>query len=434
MSLQEFALGYGRGTQSVKLPEEKILQVINGKAVPKLDNIPEATRQALRHPIGSKPLQQVVSKGDKVGIIVSDITRAWIRTNEFLPTIIDELNLAGVPDEDIFIMIAQGTHRAHTPAEDIAVCSKEVVDRIKIYAHTALNPEDNIYLGTTSYGTPAYVDKRIVDADKVILTGGITVHLMAGFGGGRKSVMPGVAGDETIQKNHALALADVVGEGASELTRSTKLIANRLHEDMCEVCKMLNPCFLVNAIMNTEGDFYRLVAGDWYEAWLAGTQEVMAIQGVEVKAQADVVIATPGGYPKDINMYQGSKTYDTAEMAMKPGGIMIVLLECEDVQEPPAFMKSFTYTDILAMEKAVRAAFTIPFFIAFRILLLATTSTVYLVTKPENFAIVRKTGQIPVATVAEAWELAQQELAKRGQRDYTINIMPHAANTVPMIK
>ncbi|MEG1159904.1 MAG: lactate racemase domain-containing protein, partial [Acidaminococcaceae bacterium] len=143
MSLQEFALGYGRGTQSVKLPEEKILQVINGKAVPKLDNIPEATRQTLRHPIGSKPLQQVVSKGDKVGIIVSDITRAWIRTNEFLPTIIDELNLAGVPDEDIFIMIAQGTHRAHTPAEDIAVCSKEVVDRIKIYAHTALNPEDN---------------------------------------------------------------------------------------------------------------------------------------------------------------------------------------------------------------------------------------------------------------------------------------------------
>lgn len=434
MNLKKFQLGYGRGVQEVELPEERILQVINGNEVPKLEDVKAATIESLRNPIGSEPLQKVVVKGDKVGIVVSDVTRCWIQVDKFLPVILDELNLAGIPDEDIFIVIAQGTHRAQTHEEDILVCGQEVVDRIKIYSHNALNKDENIFLGTTSYGTPAYVDKRIVEADKVILTGGVTVHLMAGFGGGRKSIMPGVSGDETVQKNHSLALADVVGEGCSDLTRTTKLEGNRLHEDMCEVCKMVNPCFLVNAVMNTEGDFYRIVAGHWYEAWLEGTKEVMKIQGVNIKGQADVVIATPGGYPKDINMYQGSKTYDTAEMAMKPDGIMIVMLECEDVKEPPAFMASFKYDNVLEMEKAVRAAFTIPFFIAFRIKMLSDKNTVYMVTRKENFEIVRKTGQIPVATLAEAWQLAEAELEKRGMKDYTINIMPHAANTVPMLK
>jgi nickel-dependent lactate racemase len=157
----------------------------------------------------------------------------------------------------------------------------------------------------------------------------------------------------------------------------------------------------------------------------------MKIQGVAIKEKADVVIASPGGFPKDINMYQGSKTYDTAGMAMKPGGIMIAMLECPDVKEPPAFIDSFRFDDMLEFEKACRAAFTIPFFIAFTVALLAHNNTVYLVTKKENFDIVRKTGQIPV----ESWKRLGNcaiELAKQGKTDYTINIMPHAANTVPM--
>ncbi|HIU63595.1 MAG TPA: nickel-dependent lactate racemase [Candidatus Avacidaminococcus intestinavium] len=433
MSLKKYSFGYGRGTQELELPEERVLQVINGNPAAKIEDVKAATLEAIRNPIGSAPLREQVKKGDKVGIIVSDITRSWIRTGEFLPVIINELNSAGVADEDIFIVVAQGTHRAHTLEEDIAVCSKEVVDRIKIYAHTSTDKENLVYLGTTKRGTPAYVDKRIVDADKVILTGGITVHLMAGFGGGRKSVMPGVSSFETIQKNHALALADVVGEGASKACASTKLDGNRLNEDMCEVAAMLNPCFLVNAVMNADGDFFKIVAGHWYDAWLEGTKDVMKIQGVKVKEKADIVIATPGGFPKDINMYQGSKTYDTASMAMKQGGIMIALLECPDIMEPPAFVESFRFDDMLEFEKAVRAEFTIPFFIAFTVAALAKNNTVYLVTRKENFDIVRKTGQIPVETLAEAWQLAQEELKKRGLSDnYTINLMPHAANTVPM--
>ena len=433
MALKRYSFGYGHGTQEVDLPEEKVLQVINANPSSKIEDVKAATIEAMRNPIGTEPLQKVVNKGDKVAVVVSDITRGWIRTNEFLPAVIDELNLAGVPDEDIFIVVAQGTHRAHTHEEDIAVCSKEVVDRVKIYQHFSKDEENLVYVGTTTYGTPAYIDKRIMEADKVVLTGGITVHLMAGFGGGRKSIMPGVSGDITVQKNHSLALADEVGEGASTQCASTKIDNNRLNEDMCEVAKMVNPCFLVNSVMTAEGDFYRIVAGHWYDAWLEGTKDVMKIQGVAVKAQADVVLASPGGSPKDINMYQGSKTYDTAGMALKPGGILIAMLECPDVKEPAAFIDSFRFDDMLEFEKACRAEFTIPFFIAFTVALLAKKNTVYLVTKKENFDIVRRTGQIPVESLEEAWKLAQEELAKQGKIDYTINIMPHAANTVPMI-
>jgi len=359
MALKTFKFGIGEGYQEISLPEEHILQVIEGNEVPKLDDVQAATIEALRNPINSKPLQEVVSKGEKVAVIVSDITRGWIRTPEFLKYVIDEINLGGVPDEDICIVIAQGTHRAQTREEDIAVCGKEVADRIKIYQHDCL-AEDLVHVGDTSRGTPVWIDKHVADADKVIITGGITVHLMAGFGGGRKSILPGVAGDETIQKNHALALADEVGSGISQETRTTLIDHNRLNDDMCEAAALVNPCFLVNSVMDTNGDFARIVAGHWYDAWLEGTKEVMKIQGVKVKGQADVVIASPGGFPKDINLYQGSKTYDTAEMALKPGGIVISLLEAREINDPPEYMQSFHFNDVIEMEKAVRNKFTIP--------------------------------------------------------------------------
>ncbi len=151
MALKTFKFGIGEGYQEIALPEEHILQVIEGNEVPKLKDIKAATIEALRNPINSEPLQSVVKQGDKVAIIVSDITRGWIRTPEFLKYVVDEVNLGGVADEDICIVIAQGTHRAQTKAEDIAVCGQEVVDRIKVYQHDCL-ADDLVHIGDTSRG------------------------------------------------------------------------------------------------------------------------------------------------------------------------------------------------------------------------------------------------------------------------------------------
>ena len=172
------------------------------------------------------------------------------------------------------------------------------------------------------------------------------------------------------------------------------------------------------------------------QAWLEGTKETYRMQKVPMKQQADVTIVSAGGYPKDTNLYQGTKCYTTAEIAAKKGGIIITMMEAEDVMEPEAYLGSFRFgTDTTAMEKELRKCFTIPFFVAFENLITALTHTVYIVTRPENFDILReRTHQIPVATVAEAWELAQKQLAAEGKTDYSINVIPHGSAIVPYLK
>jgi nickel-dependent lactate racemase len=287
-------------------------------------------------------------------------------------------------------------------------------------------------MGNTSRKTPVKLNKYAAQADKIILTGAITMHFIAGFSGGRKSVLPGIAGYETIQKNHSHSLAKEVGAGYNEKTRLSIIDDNPLSNDMREACLMINPCFLINAIIDSEGNFSDIVAGHWDKAWIAGAQIVSNMQSVKIKGKSDIVIASAGGYPKDINMYQAAKVYDVSELALKPGGIIIALLEGREINEPRDYIEHFHFDDIVEMEKAVRKQYTIPFFAAFRLFSLCKKVKVYIVTKPENFETVRKTGQIPFATIKEAFQSAQTELTKKGIKDWNINILPYAANTIPI--
>lgn len=430
MALKEFKFGFGTGYQSVMLPEEHISDVIEGNPTPDVD-VEQATLECMRHPIGSAPLVDVVKPGDKVCIVCADVTRTWNHSDQFVIHIVNELNRGGIPDGDICIVFAQGTHRAQTPEEDIRVVGEEVARRIRLYQHDSRDKDNLVLVGTTKIGTPVFINKHVVEADKVIIVDGITTHLFAGYGGGRKLILPGVAGWDSIQINHCHALADHFGDGINPLTRSTKLDHNPVSDDMQEACDMIKPCFLVHSIVNADGKIGRMVGGDPYEAWLEGTKEVYRIQKVPFKQKADVSFACAGGYPKDVSLYQGCKCYDPAESATKEGGIIIAIMEASDVMEPPEYMGSFRFDTEEAMEKALREHFTIPFFVAFNLFCMAHKYTIYLVTKKENLEITKKTGQIPVATVEEAWELAQKQLAAEGRTDYTINIMPHCASIVP---
>lgn len=431
--MKKYQLPYGNGFQEVTLPEEKVLYDIHGNKADVLEDITAATLAAVRCPIASQPLQKVVRKGDKVAVIVSDVTRL-VRTAEFLPVIISEINAAGVPDEDITIIVATGTHRAHTHDEDIAVCGKDIVKRIKIHQHDSRNNEELTDLGVTSFGTPILIDSYVAEADKVIITGAVSLHPMAGFGGGRKAVMPGVSGHATIMHNHAIALAPKVGDGCNPLCETGLLEGNPLHEDMVEVTKKLDPAFLVNMVFTPEGKLHEVVAGHWYKAWEKGCKDLVAMAGVPIKELADVVFASAGGSPKDMNLYQSCKAHMNAVFAVKKGGIMILTLECPDIKEPTIFTDWFSKSDVLQFEKDVRADFSIPAFVAFKTRCIVNSLTTYLVTKPENFEFVRQTGQIPVASLEEAWLLTQQELAKQGKDDYKITIMGHASATMPVLE
>ena len=434
MALKEFEFGFGKTTQKVSLPEEHILDILEGAPTPACD-VEAATLECMRHPIGSKPLTEVVSKGDKVCIVCADITRIWNHSDQYVIHIVNELNRGGIPDDDICILFAQGTHREQTPEEDIAVVGEELTHRVKLYQHRCKQMDELVHVGDTKRGTPVWLNKHAVEADKIIVVDGITPHLFAGYGGGRKLILPGVAGDETIQINHCHALGEKFGSGINPKTRSTLLDDNPVSDDMQEASDMVKPAFLVHSVINSEGQICRMVGGDPYEAWLEGTKETYRLQKVPMKQQADVTIVSAGGYPKDTNLYQGTKCYSTAEIATKKGGIIITMIEAEDIMEPAAYLGSFKYKNLVDMEKGLRDCFTIPFFVAFENLNTALTHTVYIVTRPENFDILReKTHQIPVATVEEAWQLAQKQLEGEGKTDYAINIIPHGSAVVPYLK
>lgn len=432
MSLRTFTFPYGHGSQSVALPEEHVLSVLTGPSIPAA-NVEEETLCAMRHPIGSPPLGEVVHPGETVLLVCADCTRAWNHSAQFLIHVVNELSRAGIPDRDISVLFANGTHRAQTHEEDLQVVGPEVARRIHLYQHDSRDMSELVDLGTTKRGTPVLINRRVVEADRVILIGGLTIHPFAGFGGGRKMIFPGTAGWASIQHNHAFALAGTPGGGIHPLAASARLDGNPVSDDLIEGCAMVHPDFLIHSILNEKGDICAMVGGHWYKAWLAGTELVRKVQAAPMKGLADVVFAGAGGYPKDISLYQGLKCYTPAEQAGKPGSILIGLIESPDIAEPAAFLQSFRFSSQEAMEQEVRKEFSMPFFVAYHLYCLCRRHTVIIVTRPENFDIMRRTGQIPAATLEEAWAIAQGKLAAAGKTDYTINLIPHSAAVIPTL-
>lgn len=425
-----FEFGFGKGTQSLSLPTEQIVHEIEGEEAPALKDVAAAVKEALQNPIGTPPLKEIVKPGETVCLAVSDITRAWVRNDLLLPPLLDELNAAGIPDENIAIVIAMGSHRPHTPEEDVKVCGEEAARRVKIYQHEPKNQDQLVYVGTTSSGVELEINKRAHDADRLILLGGIVYHLIAGFGGGRKSVMPGISSYKAIQQNHSLSLSPERGGGSNPHCASSNIYNNEMNADQMECAELVNPDFLLNVTINPEGELCNVFAGHWKEAWLEGTKRVEEIYGIKIREKADLVIASAGGFPKDINLYQGSKTLDNAYYAAKPGGAIIGLLACPDIMEPPDFSGWFQYSDdLLKFEDTLRAGYTIPGYIAYYLTLMARKLTVVLVSEPQNEEFIRKAGFEFAENIEDAYEIAKKKLPE----NFTITVMAHGANTLPKL-
>lgn len=427
--MAKFELGFGEKSISFDIPDNQLIATVEGKDYPAAKDIGKAFNEAIEHPIGTLPLKEIIAAGDTVAIVVSDVTRAWIHYEQFLPLLLNALNDFGVPDKNIFLMVALGAHRKHSAEEQVNVYGEEAVRRVAIYQNDAFNAEEFVYQGTTSRGVKAYQNKRVVSADKVILTGGIVYHLMAGFGAGRKSVMPGISGYETIQGNHAFCLNKVVGQGLNPECYNGNTQSD-MAQDMMEMADMLQPAFLLNVVMNAEGKVARFVGGHYEKAWREGCQIVEDIFGVPVVEKADLVIASSGGYPKDINLYQATKSTENAVMACKEGGVIIALLECRNIGEPPDFSDWFQYKSLYEREMVLRKGFTVPGFIALKMGFSAKRMTHIIVSLPKNREFIENAGLVFAASFEEALTLAEEKLGK----DYKVTVMPHAANTMPVIQ
>lgn len=427
----EFALKIGKGTETFSIPESRLLYRLVGNNRKPPENLAAAYRHALAHPIDSPPLGEIVKPGETVAITVSDITRGWQRNDLTLPILIDCLNDAGIADENITVIIAVGAHRQNSAEEFAELCSEAVCHRIRVINHDAWDSANMVYYGRTSRGTEVSVNRVVAEADRVILTGGVIYHYMVGYGGGRKSIMPGVASLKTIQQSHMWAMHKTVGQGSNPLAASKMTAGNPAHEDMMEVAAFVKADFIVNVVPNLDGDIAGIFAGNWITAWQAATRLVDEIFGVTIREPADIVIASAGGYPKDINLYQSQKTIDNALYAMKPGGVAIILAECPDIREPAEFFDWFSYPTFLDMEKAVRKNFLISGWVAVRQLEYANKGHVIMVTRKENIELMRKAGVQGAAGMAEALEMAYE---KCGRPDPTITVLPQGANTFPILE
>jgi len=428
---QEFELKLGKGTVSFSIPEEQLLYNIVGRNQPPPSDLTAAYRHALDNPIDSPPLKEIVRPGETVAITVSDITRAWQHNHQTLPVLIEYLTEAGIKKQDITIIIAVGAHRQNSEEEFAELCGQEVYNSIKVMNHDAWDTENMVYYGKTSRKTEVSVNRVVANADRVILTGGVIYHYMVGYGGGRKSIMPGVASLKTIQQSHMWAMEKELGGGSNPLAANMKTVGNPAHEDMVEVAAFVKPDFLVNVVPNLDGDITGIFTGNWITAWHAATRMVDDIFGVEIEEQADIVIASAGGYPKDINLYQSQKTIDNAVYAMKRGGAVILLADCPDIKDPTEFLDWFDNPTPFELEKAVRKNFLISGWVAVRQLEYGSLGTIIMVTRKDNIEMARRAGVLGVASIKEALKVAYE---KCGSDTPKVTVMPQGANTFPILK
>ncbi len=419
--MKKYSWHYGKGNMEFTLDEKRVAAELHVAETKPLADPIGAIHEALDHPIGTKALRELVKPGQRVMIIANDTTRV-ANTDIFMPILVDYLNEAGIPDNNITILFALGTHREMTQDEMISQVTEGIANRVTMLNSNARKEEDFVELGTTSFGTPVRFHKAAVEADHIICTGSVVHHYFAGFGGGRKALFPGCAQMETIRKNHSLMLRP-----GSEIGR---LEGNPLYEDQLEGVAMCRPTFLLNTVLNEKKEFTGVFGGDYIQAHKAACQLVEEQNGVRIKERTPIVIATCGGYPKDINLYQSQKSMDNAAMAVAPGGVVILLSECPEGSGSDVFDRTIdTYDSIDAIEEAVRKNFQIGEHKAYAITRLMKKADFYLVSAlPDAYA--KKAFFTPVHSVEEALALADKKLGA----DAKITLMPYASYTVPVCK
>ncbi|TGE34140.1 nickel-dependent lactate racemase [Desulfosporosinus sp. Sb-LF] len=313
----EVSLAYGKNGLNVIVPEHTRIVAPNHLELPEDDH--ELVLQALRNPKGTKPLREMVKSTDRVVIVISDITRPT-PNHKLVPWLLEELT--HVPIENVTIINGLGTHRDQTREEFIEMLGETIVNTVRIINHHCHEKSELTHLGKSSFGCEVYLNKEYVEADFRIVTGFIEPHFFAGFSGGPKGIMPGIAGIETILTFHN---AKMIGH---PLATWGVLDKNPLQEMTREVNTFCKPDFLLNVALNGEREITNVFTGELVEAHAIGCAFVKEHAMIKCEKRFDVVITTNAGYPLDQNLYQAVKGMNAAHKIVKQGGTIICAAEC----------------------------------------------------------------------------------------------------------
>ena len=362
--MKTFSFRYGDGEVTAELDETNILGVLHGNRVPPIEDIPAALRAAVENPIDAEPLFRFVRPGHRVTLVISDMSRFWMRQDRVIPPLIDYLReVCGIAPEDITILVANGTHVGGDEKDLRTLVTDRVFDQVRVVNHDCLAP-DLVDIGTTAHGTRVLIHPAAANADRVICLGACTHHVMAGFGGGRKSILPGISGMETICHNHAYSLDPAVLRSNPRIGNG-KLKDNPLNDDMCEAAGLMPHLFMINLVLNAEMQLAEIYAGHYLTSWQRGCEAVDRIYRVPVPQKADAIIASCGGYPKDMSLYQGTKTIDNVETGLKPGGTLILIIEAREGGGPAEYFDWIRDLTGGTIERRLREHFTVPGYIFF---------------------------------------------------------------------
>ena len=324
---------YGKETLEYDIPGSRFL----GELVSQMHHYRPAAsqedlvREAMRNPVGTPTLAVMAENKDKVVLIASDHTRP-VPSRVIVPPMLDEIR-RGSPNADVTILISTGCHRETTKDELIEKFGPEIARREKIAVHDC-DASELVYCGKLPSGGGIILNKLVIDADLVVAEGFIEPHFFAGFSGGRKSVLPGVAGRETVIYNHN---AEFI---AHPRARAGVIKDNPIHTDMLYACRVARLAFICNVVINSNKEVIYATAGDCDLAHIAGCDFLSERCGVGA-VPADIVISTNGGYPLDQNIYQSVKGMTAAEATVKKGGVIIMLSKSDDGHGGSEFYKTF---------------------------------------------------------------------------------------------
>lgn len=334
--MANIAIPYGKGQQQLNVPDARLQAVLRPKhEVGKPDTHvteTEIVRKALENPIGSARLCELAQGKKRVLVITSDHTRP-VPSRVTMPLYLEEIRRDN-PAADITILIATGMHRPTTDVELRAKLGDEIVDRETIVVHHAENEQDMVFFGTLPSGGELWLNRLVKEADLVVSEGFVEPHFFAGFSGGRKSIMPGVASKKTVLYNHnALFLQ-------SPEARQGNLEGNPIHRDMLFAAKNANLCFILNVLIDADKRVIAAFAGDLERAHAVACSLCKRLTRVEAVV-SDIAITSNGGYPLDQNVYQSVKGMTAAEACVRQGGAIVLCAALGDGHGGEAFYRWF---------------------------------------------------------------------------------------------
>lgn len=409
--------GFGRGYQEADISEKNLLSVLEPGRLPSFPDEQKILQEALSAPIGTKRLREIVHPGEKIAIITSDISRPC-PSGKILPSVIRELSQAGIADQDITITFGLGSHRPMSSQEMKHLVTEEIYQRITCRCSS---PDDTVDLGTTSRGTHAAIDRTVMSADRRICIGNVEYHYFAGFSGGAKAIFPGCSTPVSIAQNHRWMIDECSFAGSMD--------DNPVRQDIEEAARLAGVDFIINVVLNPEKEIVYAACGDMKKAHRAACHYLADAYACTIWKEADIVIVSQGGYPKDLNLYQLQKALDNARYAVRQGGTIILVGSAGEGFGNAVFQEwMLSGRSPQQMLADLHRNFVLGGHKAAAIARVKEKADIFFVSDMDP-AIVQRTMLKPYASLTDAYKDA---LAKYGY-DASLIAMPYGGSTLPVL-